>query len=310
MERSDLELVLAVRGHRSLSATALAIGVVPSVITKRLSALEARLGLRLFQRTTRHVSPTPDGEALCERAAALLQDFKALESDLQERHHEPTGIIRLAATFGFGRLWLGPALAEFQAQHPMLQIQLQLTEQLPDLAVDGFDGAVWLWQVRGPRAGEWTARRLARNQRVLVAAPAYLQQRGIPSDLEELVQHDCLVVRENGQRFDVWNLNGAKDKTKEKSANRIRVTGPLSSNSGEMVRDWCLAGHGIMLRSLWDVAHPLQNGQLVRVLPQYAMRDADVHWLAPYRAQTPKRIRLLVDFLAERFRDEPWKTQP
>ena len=291
------------REHRSLSATALAMDVVPSVITKRLSALESRLGLRLFQRTTRHVSPTAEGEALCERAHKLLHDFKALESDLQERHNEPTGTIRLAATFGFARLWLGPALAQFQAQHHKLEIELPLTEQLPDLAVDGFDGAVWLWQVQGQRASEWTARRLARNQRVLVAAPTYAGRRGMPTDLAQLAQHDCLVVRENGQRFDVWNLN----KAREKSINRIRVQGPLSSNSGEPVRDWCLGGHGIMLRSLWDVAPQLQSGQLVRALPQYAMHDADVHWLAPYRAQMPKRIRLLVDFLVERFRDEPWK---
>lgn len=306
MERSDLELVLAVREHRSLNATALAMDVVPSVITKRLSALEAHLGLRLFQRTTRHVSPTAEGEAMCERALKLLQDFKALESDLQERHNEPTGSIRLAATFGFGRLWLGPALAHFQALYPKLQIQLQLTEQLPDLAVDGFDGAVWLWSVQGQRATEWVARRLARNQRVLVAAPAYLKQRGKPQEPEGLSSHDCLVVRENGQRFDLWSLH----KGKEKVARRVRVQGPLSSNSGELVRDWCLSGHGIMLRSLWDVAPQLKSGQLVRVLPQYAMQDADVHWLAPYRAQTPKRIRLLIDFLVERFRDEPWKVTP
>ena len=303
MERSDLELVLAVRGHRSLSATALAMDVVPSVITKRLSALETRLGLRLFQRTTRHVSPTPEGDALCERAVKLLQDFKALESDLHERHNEPTGTIRLAATFGFGRLWLGPALAQFQSQYPKLQIQLQLTEQLPDLAVDGFDGGVWLWQLQGQRASEWTARRLARNQRVLVAAPAYVELHGVPLEVGQLAQHDCLVVRENGQRFDVWNLHRAK----EKSIKRIRVQGPLSSNSGELVRDWCLGGHGIMLRSLWDVAPQLQSGALVRVLPEYAMQDADIHWLAPHSAQTPKRIRLLVDFLVERFKDEPWK---
>ncbi len=303
VQRSDLELVLAVRERRSLAATAMAMNVVPSVITKRLSALEGRLGLKLFQRTTRHVSPTAEGDALCERAVKLLHDFKALESDLLERHNEPTGTIRLAGTLGFGRLWLGTALADFQALHPKLQIQLQLTEQLPDLAAQGFDGAVWLWAIQGARASEWVARRLARNQRVLVAAPAYLARRGTPVDLPALGAHDCLVVRENEQRFDTWLLQ----KDKEKVLNRVAVMGPLSSNSGELVRDWCLAGHGIMLRSLWDIAPQLQSGALVRVLPDYAMLDADIHWLAPYRAQTPKRIRLLIDFLVERFRREPWK---
>jgi LysR family transcriptional regulator, transcriptional activator for dmlA len=302
LERADLELLLAIREHGSLAGAASAADVVPSVITKRLAALEARLKLKLFQRTTRRVVPTAEGEALCERAIGLLAAFHAMESELQERHQEPVGRIRLAATFGFGRLWLGPALAEFRERHPQLDIQLQLTEQLPDLAVEGFDGAVWLWAVRGQRATEWTGRRLARNQRVLVASPDYLRRRGTPATLEELAAHDCLVVRENEQ-FGLWRLQRERDRAEL----RVRVRGPLSSNSGELVRDWCLAGHGIMLRSLWDIAGALASGELVRVLPAYAMADADVHWLAPHTATTPKRIRLLVDFLAERFRAEPWK---
>ena len=305
LDRSDLELLLAIREHGSLAGAAAAAGVVPSVVTKKLAALEARVGLKLFQRTTRRVVPTPEGEALCERARGLLAGFQAMEAELQERHREPVGRIRLAATFGFGRLWLGPAIAEFQQRHPQLQVQLQLTEQLPDLAVEGFDGAVWLWAVRGQRASEWTGRRLARNQRVLVAAPEYLRRRGTPTTLEELGAHDCLVVREN-ERFDIWRLHRERDRTEV----RVRVGGPLSSNSGELVRDWCLAGHGIMLRSLWDIAGALASGQLVRVLPGYAMTDADIHWLAPHSATSPKRIRLLVDFLAERFRGEPWKITP
>lgn len=303
LDRGDLELLLAVRAHGSLAATAAAAGVVPSVMTKRLAALEARLGFALFQRTTRRIVATAEGEALCERATRLLQAFSQLESDLRERHSEPSGPIRLAATFGFGRLWLGPALADFQARHPLLQVQLQLTEQLPNLAVEGFDGAVWLWSVHGRRASEWVGRRLARNQRVLVAAPHYLRQRGAPETPADLAQHDCLVVRESDQRFDIWALRKERDKAEVRS----RVQGPLSSNSGELVRDWCLAGRGIMLRSLWDIAPQLASGQLVRVLPGYAMFDADIHWLAPHRAQTPKRVRLLIDFLVERFRGEPWK---
>jgi LysR family transcriptional regulator, transcriptional activator for dmlA len=302
LDRPDLELLLAIREHGSLSGAAAAANVVPSVVTKRLAALEARVGLKLFQRTTRRVVPTPEGEALCERALGLLAGFQAMEAELQERHREPVGRVRLAATFGFGRLWLGPALADFQQRHPRLEVQLQLTEQLPDLAVAGFDGAVWLWAVRGPRASEWTSRRLARNQRVLVASPDYLRRRGTPASLEELAAHDCLVVREN-ERFDVWRLQRERDRGEL----RVRVGGPLSSNSGELVRDWCLAGHGIMLRSLWDIAGALDSGELVRVLPAYAMTDADIHWLAPHTPRTPRRIRLLVDFLAERFRGEPWR---
>jgi LysR family transcriptional activator of dmlA len=309
MERSDLELVLAVRDHGSLSAAALSLDVAAPVVTKRLAALEARLGQRLFQRTTRRVSPTAEGETVCARAQVLLRGFSELEAELQERKSEPTGLIRLAATLGFGRLWLGPALASFQERYPRIEIQLQLTEQLPDLAAEGFDGAVWLWQVEARQAAQWVSRRLARNQRVLVAAPRYIRRHGMPDSLEELQQHACLIVRENrsagSQRFDVWPLQKERDKT----AARIRVQGPLSSNSGELVRDWCIAGRGIMLRSLWDIAPQLASGDLVRVLPGYIMPDADIHWLAPYRADAPRRIRLLIDHLLAQFQGAPWKTK-
>lgn len=310
MDRSDLKLVLAVREQGSLAGAALSLDVAPPVVTKRLAALEARLGQKLFQRTTRRVSPTAEGETLCERAIVLLQGFDSLEAELQERKAEPTGLIRLAATFGFGRLWLGPALASFQAQYPRIEIQLQLTEKLPNLAAEGYDGAIWLWSVDSRQAAQWVSRRLAPNQRVLVASPAYLKQHGQPSTPEKLKDHACLIVRENGhtasQRFDVWALQ----KERAKVPVRVRVSGPLSSNSGELVRDWCMAGHGIMLRSLWDIAPQLATGELVRVLPAYAMPDADIHWLAPYRADAPKRIRLLVDSLVTQFAAAPWETRP
>lgn len=307
LERGDLALALAIREHGSLAGAAGALDVVPSVVTKRLGALEARLGQRLFDRTTRRLSVTAEGEAVCRHAKQLLEGFAALEGELGERQNELTGAVRLAATFGFGRRWLGPALAEFQAGHPGLRIELQLTERLPDLGAEGYDGALWLWAVQQRHASDWVSRRIARNQRVLAAAPSYLARRGTPASVEALAAHDCLVARENGeihrQEYALWSLRHGRDG----GTARVRVQGPLSSNSGEMVRDWCLAGHGIMLRSLWDIAPQLASGALVRVLPQYAMPDADIHWIAPWRPKTPRRVRLLVDHLAERFRGEPWK---
>ena len=312
MERNDLALALAIRDGGSLAAAARALNTTPSAVTKRLAALEAALGQRLFQRTTRRVSATSEGDTLCDRARVLLQGFSELEAELQERKTEPTGTIRLAATFGFGRLWLGTALAQFQARYPRINIELQLTELLPDLARDQFDGAIWLWSVQGQRASDWVSRRLARNQRVLVAAAAYLGQHGTPKTLDDLARHSCLIVRENGhpaaQGFALWPLHKLHPRDGDKAKVSIRVQGPLSSNSGELVRDWCLSGRGIMLRSLWDIAPQLASGQLVRVLPGYAMPDADIHWLAPYRAEVPRRIRLLIDFLVAAFASEPWKT--
>jgi DNA-binding transcriptional LysR family regulator len=307
MDRGDLELVLAIRDQGSLAGASTALDVVPSVVTKRLGALETRLGQRLFERTTRRLSVTAEGEAVCLHARTLLEGFAALESDLGERQNALVGTIRLAATFGFGRRWVGPALAGFQARHPGLQIELLLTERLPDLGAESYDGALWLWAVQQRRAADWVTRRIARNQRVLAAAPAYIERRGLPATVDALAAHDCLVARENGEvnqrQFALWTLRHARDG----STARVRVQGPLTSNSGEMVRDWCLAGHGIMLRSLWDIAPQLASGALVRVLPQYAMPDADIHWIAPWRPKTPRRVRLLLDHLAEQFRGEPWK---
>ncbi|MGJ7563167.1 LysR substrate-binding domain-containing protein [Variovorax sp. GB1R11] len=307
MDRGDLALVVAIRDQGSLAGAAATLDVVPSVVTKRLGALEARLGQRLFDRTTRRLSVTAEGEAVCLHARTLLDGFAALESELGERQNELSGTVRLAATFGFGRRWLGPALAAFQARHPALQIDLVLTEQLPDLGVESYDGAVWLWAVQQRHAADWVSRRIARNQRVLAASPGYLERRGTPASVEALASHDCLVAQENGdagpRRHALWTLRHARDG----STARVRVQGPLASNSGEMVRDWCLAGHGVMLRSLWDIAPQLATGQLVRVLPYYAMPEADIHWVAPWRPKTPRRVRLLVDHLVEQFRGEPWK---
>jgi len=307
MDRGDLELVSAIRARGSLAGAALALDVVPSVVTKRLVALEARLGQRLFDRTTRRLAVTAEGETICLHAKALLDGFAALENELAERQRELRGTIRLFGTLGFGRRWLGPALADFNLRHPGLHIQLTLAEQLPELGLEACDGAIWLGAPRSRAEGDWVARRIARNQRVLAASPLYLSRRGSPDQPDALSAHQCLVARENSdgseRGFALWSLRHARDG----STARVRVQGPLASNSGEMVRDWCLAGHGIMLRSLWDIAPQLASGELVRVLPAYAMPDADIQWLAPWRPKTPRRVRVLIDFLVERFRAEPWK---
>jgi LysR family transcriptional regulator, transcriptional activator for dmlA len=302
MERADLELVVAIHEAGSLAQAAAQLRLSAPVVTKRLAALETALGLKLFFRTTRRLSPTAEGDVLCERAIALLGQFAQTEEALRDHVREPAGPIRLAATLGFGRIWLGPAIAQFQAHHPAVRVQLQLTEKLPDLGADGYDGAVWLWSPNASRVSQWSARKLASNQRVLVASPGYLKHHPAPQTLAELAVHECLVVRESDDPSYTWQLSRARDK----KVTAVRVQGSLSCNSGELVRDWCLGGRGIMLRSLWDVAPQIAAGTLVRVLQAYAMRDADIQWLAPFRAQTPKRVRLLSDFLHQTFHQAPW----
>ncbi|MBS7808261.1 LysR family transcriptional regulator [Variovorax sp. PCZ-1] len=304
MERADLELVLSIRDAGSLTAAAAQLGIASPAVTKRLAALEAKLGLKLFYRTTRRVAATAEGELLCERAAGLLAGFSEAEEALRDQAREPSGQIRLAATFGFGRMWLGAALSDFQMLHPKVHIDLQLTERLPDLAAEGFDAAVWLWAPQANRTNQWSATLLAKNERVLVAAPSYVKARGKPRSLEDLQQHDCLQVRESDTPSGTWLLSKEAEK---KPAQAIKVKGALVSNSGELVRDWCVSGRGIMLRSLWDVAPLIASGQLVRLLPGYAMRNANIQWLAPFRAQTPQRVRLLREHLMMRFKARPWE---
>lgn len=304
MERSDLELVRSIRDAGSLAAAAQQLGVQASVVTKRLAALEAQLGVKLFYRTTRRVAATAEGELLCERAAPLLAGFTEAEEALRDQALEPSGQIRLAATFGFGRMWLGPALADFQLLHPKVRIDLQLTEILPDLAAEGFDAAVWLWAPQPQRISQWSATLLAHNERVIVASPSYISSRGKPSSLDDLPQHDCLLVRESNTPSATWLLS---TEAQREAVQAVKVKGALVSNSGELVRDWCISGRGIMLRSLWDVAPLIANGQLIRLLPKYAMRDANIQWLAPFRAQTPKRVQLLRAHLLARFKARPWE---
>lgn len=308
IDRADLVMVLQVMEHGSLSGAARALDLAPPVVTKRLAALEARIGVRLFHRTTRRVSPTAEGRQFLQHARHLAEGFNELEQTLTERAHELQGPLRLCSSFGFGRAWVAPLVAQFSALHPHITVQLHLSEHLPDLAAAGLDAAVWLWS---PRDTSMVSRRLAANRRVVVAAPGYIERHGAPQTPAELSRHTCLVVRENDDRPALWRLQALA--RPQRDVQTVRVSGPLSSNSGEVVREWALRGHGLMLRSLWDVHEHLASGALVHLLPEYAMLDADVQFLMPARAagtDVPKRLRALQDHLSRALADPPWLSVP
>ena len=253
--------------------------------------------------------PTAEGEALCERASGLLAGFAGARSRAAGAPHASrSGRIRLAATFGFGRLWLGPGARGVPGSAIRgCEVQLQLTEQLPDLAVEGFDGAVWLWAVRGQRARRMDRRGASRaTSACWWPRPPTCAARHARPAVEDLAAHDCLVVRENDA---ARSTSGALQHGTRRAPRRAcGCSGPLSSNSGELVRDWCLAGRGIMLRSLWDIAPQLAVGRAGAraARPTRCPTPTSTGWRRT-RPSTPRRIRLLVDFLAERFRGEPWK---
>jgi LysR family transcriptional regulator, transcriptional activator for dmlA len=304
IDRSDLALLSAIQREGSLAGAARSLDLAAPVASKRLAALEQRVGARLLHRTTRRLQLTAEGETFVAQAAPLLDGFARLEESLAERATQASGRLRVASSLGFGRVWLAPALAQLHALHPGIEVDLHLTEQLPDLTTGRFDAAVWLWR---PQGASLVTRRLASNRRIVIAAPSYLKRHGAPQTPDDLLAHRCLVVREHDDSPALWRLQSVI--ARSSAARTLRVSGPMASNHGEVVRDWALAGHGLMLRSLWDVYPLLQRGQLVHVLPDWAMLDADVHLVLPprdLRLATPRRLRLLQEHLVAAFADVPW----
>lgn len=312
IERSDLQLLLHIQHQQSLAGAARQLDLAPTVVSKRLAALEARLGVSLLRRTTRRLQLTTEGEVFVEQARTLAAGFEQLEEQLAERRDVARGRLRVASSFGFGRVWLAPVLAALRHLHPAVEVELHLFAHLPDMGSGQFDAAVWLWQPDSPAL---VTRRLAPNRRVVVAAPAYLKRRGEPLTPEDLSNHDCLVVHEQGDSPAMWRLQNvgkrgaASRKVRVNPQVGVRVSGPLSSNHGEVVREWALQGHGLMLRSLWDVHSLLANGQLVQVLHDWAMPGADVTLVLPprdLRLTTPRRVRVLQEHLVAAFAQPPW----
>lgn len=306
LDRSDLELVLAIHEEGRLAAAARRLDLAPTVVSKRLAALERRVGARLVHRTTRRLQLSAEGEAFVALAVPLRQGFERLEQSLSDQQREPRGQLNVACSFGFGRVCLAPVLAQLHQAHPGIAIELHLKDTLPDLTGGRFDAAVWLWR---PGSGSVVTRRLASNRRIVVAAPDDLARRGVPLSPDDLARHDCLVVRENDNTPALWRLHPAGRRGTPRT---LRVQGPLSSNHGEVVRGWALAGLGLMLRSQWDVHAHLERGELVQVLPGWAMLDADVHLVLPprdLRLATPRRLKLLQDHLVAAFARPPW-TEP
>jgi LysR family transcriptional activator of dmlA len=282
----------------SLTATAREMNLTPPAVSKRLAQLEARLGVRLLNRTTRRVSLTEEGELYYREAARILSDIEQLEQTIASRRAAPRGLLRVNATFGFGHRYIAPAVSQFVRRYPEVRVQLQLTDTPINLADEGYDIGIRVGKLED---ASLIARRIAPNRHILVAAPAYLKRHGTPAHPTELARHDCLVVREN-ETYGVWKFSGAS------GAETVRVSGSLASNNGEVVRNWALEGHGIMLRSEWDVADHLRHGKLVEVLPDWRAPDGDIHAVFPQRLHLSAKVRLFIDFLVETFAAPAWVT--
>jgi LysR family transcriptional regulator, transcriptional activator for dmlA len=276
----------------SLAAAARELQVSPPAVSKRLAALEARLGVTLLNRTTRRLALTHEGETYLESARRILGEIESLERELQGARSEPSGLLRVNATLGFGRMHVAPAIASFARLHPKIDVQLQLSVNPPALTEDAFDVCVRFGE---PPDARVMARLLAPNRRLLCASPAYLQRRGLPRTPHDLASHDVIAIRQGDEVYGLWRLRSGR------RVETVRVRGALSTNDGEIAVNWALAGHGIVLRAEWDVARYLRTGRLRPVLETWQAPPADIYAVYPVRHQSTMRVRAFVDHLAETF---------
>ncbi|CDG82975.1 LysR family transcriptional regulator [Janthinobacterium agaricidamnosum] len=289
---SDLAFFTMLVKHGSLAAVAREMGVTPPVVTKTLASLEHRLGVRLLNRTTRRMSVTHEGEVYYAEAARILADIEELESAVSRSRAVPKGLLRVNATIGFGRQHVGPAIAEFAARYPEVEVQLHVTDRPVNLADQAFDIGIRVGALPDARM---YARKIASNTRRLCAAPQYLKRHGPVNTPRDLQRHQCIVLRENDAAYGTWNLQ--QGKTQE----TVKVRGRLSTNHGEIALGWALDGHGILLRSQWDSAPYLRSGRLCAVLDDWNVPDADIYAVYPERLNLSAKVTALLDFLQKHF---------
>ncbi|MEG7361410.1 LysR substrate-binding domain-containing protein [Pseudomonas citronellolis] len=287
----DLAVFVQVARRASFAAAASELGMSTAFISKRIRLLEQNLGVRLLHRTTRRVSVSEDGERVYHWALRILDSVQRMGDEVSALHREPSGQLRIASSLGLGRRFVAPALSELAARYPQLDIRLDVHDRLVDLVAEGVDLDI---RVGNEIAANLIAKPLAKNRRVLCAAPAYLERRGTPRSLAELTSHDCLVIKERDHPFGVWHLEGPSGEE------NVKVTGPLSSNHGEVVHQWCLDGRGILLRSWWDVHDSLADGHLVQVLPEY-QQQADIWAVHAAPLASSARVRVAVEFFRQYF---------
>jgi LysR family transcriptional activator of dmlA len=292
---SDLAFFALLMKHGSLAAAAQQLGVTPPSVSKRLSALEARLGVRLLHRTTRRISLTPEGETYLVEGTRVLAELEALERTVAGARATPKGLLKISATLGFGRQHIAPLLSKFSRAFPEVDVQLHLGDRPVNLVEQGFDAAVRFGELPDARL---SARRLAHNRRVLCAAPSYLKHAGEPAAPRELQQHRCIFLRESDETYGTWHLRlGPRQET-------VKVRGPLSTNDGESALGWALDGQGILLRSQWDAAPYLRSGRLRPVLPDWQLPPADIYIVFPTKAHLSAKTRALVDFMLDAFKNQ------
>ena len=281
----------------SMSAAARELNISTAAVSKKLAAMERRLGVGLIVRTTRRMSLTPEGQVYLDHARRILADLQDMEQAVSGARATARGLLRVNATLGFGRSHVAPVIARFVRQHPQVEVQLQLSVNPPPLTENAFDVCIRFGE---PPDARVIAKFLAPNRRLLVASPGYLARHGRPKVPRELVRHNCIGIRQGDEAFGLWRLvRGGTAATGKSEV--IKTRGTLTTNDGEIAVNWALDGHGIVMRAEWDIARYLRSGRLVQVLPEYQTPAADIYAVYPGQLQSTARVRAFVDFVATSF---------
>lgn len=293
----DILIFVRVVDRRGLSAAGRELRLSTAVVSSRLFKLEERLGVRLLIRTTRSVSPTEEGRVYYEHCLRMLALGEDLEQSLAELKRQPAGSLRVSAAIGMGRKVVAPMVPQFVAENPGIQLRVQLTDRVVDLLGEDVDIAIRKGVLP---SSSLIARRLAPDLRVVCGAPAYFERHGVPATPQDLKAHNCLLLRFPGSRRYMWQFDGMPP-----GASKMKVAGDLDSDSSDVLIDWAVAGRGLIMKSVWDIADEIASGVLVGVLPEYWPHGLSVHAVMPPRREQPAKTRSFLKFISERLRDHP-----
>ena len=293
----QLESFVSVASRGSLTAAANAEGVAPAIMGRRLDALEERLGVKLMLRTTRRITLTREGSGFLEDCQRLLAELNNAEAAVSAGGARASGHLRIAAPGGFGRRHVAPLVPRFREMHADVSISLSLSDRLVDIAGEGYDCAVRIGDL--PDSSLVSAR-LADNRRLCVAAPGYLKRRGVPLHPADLARFDCLSLSSEASQMRGWAFAVPKGANGTELIH-LKPAGALDCSDGQVLHDWCVAGHGIAWRSSWEVDGDIASGALVSVLDDFAAPPNGIYALFAQRKHLPLRVRLWVDFLKQQY---------
>jgi DNA-binding transcriptional LysR family regulator len=292
----EMQALVLVATHGSLSAAARVEGVTPAIMARRLDALEERLGSQLVHRTTRRISFTEAGQNYLEDCVRILNDLAGAEAAAARGSVQVSGHLRMTAPAGFGRRHVAPHVQQFLKQHQDVSVTLDLSDRLVDLVNEGFDCGIRLGELAD---SNMVSVRLAEMRRVVVGAPDYLTRQGTPQTPDDLLKYDCLALGpQRGWTFRTSLSQGSASTMKTRT---IRVKGPMECNDGVVLAEWSRSGGGLAWRSMWEVGEDLQSGRLVSVLDDWAAPPVGIYAVFPERRHLPLKVRAFVDFLKDAY---------